>query len=248
MTTPLANPLFSPLALSSARNRQIYSKIRFDSKHGKTFESNAIQKLNLSRFRKPAGLRSQKFLQMGSQEMSFERKLSIQAMDGAGIGNTSTISRNVSLKMLFDSPFSSSPIQKDLNFCCCCYTPGVCDNALVGLAWDHTCGRHFLEAGVCSSVYQVPKCSVWDVLYLLCSYGIGFGCSRCCNKSDEFLRACASVYPEMASFVLRSFSCCSPSFRQRYSGCFRRQNLLHCRYIISCSLVAFMVTFMVIFC
>lgn len=64
----------------------------------KSSASNGIKKLNLLKFRKIDGQRS-KFLQMGSREMSFERKLSVQAMDGAGTGNTSTISRNVSLTM-----------------------------------------------------------------------------------------------------------------------------------------------------
>ncbi|KAH0879749.1 hypothetical protein HID58_067143, partial [Brassica napus] len=94
MATPLAAPLFSPLSLSSARNRRSYPKIRFQSNNGSTLESNGHQKLNLSKCGKLDGKRS-KFLQMGSREMTFGRKLSVQAADGAGTGNTSTISSNV---------------------------------------------------------------------------------------------------------------------------------------------------------
>lgn len=98
MATLFATPLFSPLALSLAKNRHFCSTIRCDSKHGKSLETNGIKKLNLSKFRKIGG-QSSKFLQMGSQEMSFERNVSVQAMDGAGTGNPSTISNKVSLKM-----------------------------------------------------------------------------------------------------------------------------------------------------
>ncbi|KAJ4894947.1 hypothetical protein Rs2_21741 [Raphanus sativus] len=95
MATPLAAPLFSPLALSSARNRRSCPKIRFQSNNGNAFESNGLQKLNLSKCSKLYGQRS-KFLQMGSREMTSGRKLSVQAVDGAGTGgNTSTISSNV---------------------------------------------------------------------------------------------------------------------------------------------------------
>ncbi|ESQ33608.1 hypothetical protein EUTSA_v10007389mg [Eutrema salsugineum] len=94
MATPLATPLFSPLALSPSRNRHLCFKIRSDSKHGKIYKSNGIQKLNLSKSREPNG-QSTNFLQMGPREMSFGRKLSVQSMDGAGTGNTSTISRSV---------------------------------------------------------------------------------------------------------------------------------------------------------
>ncbi|KAL0700283.1 hypothetical protein Bca4012_056405 [Brassica carinata] len=94
MATPLAAPLFSPLALSSARNRRSWPKIRLQSNSGNNFESNGLQKINLSKCGKLAGQRS-KFLQMGSREMTFGRKLSVQAVDGAGTGNTSTISSNV---------------------------------------------------------------------------------------------------------------------------------------------------------
>ncbi|KAJ0229614.1 Plastidal glycolate/glycerate translocator 1 [Hirschfeldia incana] len=95
MATPLVTtPLFSPLALSSPRNRHLCSKILFQSENGKTFDSNATQKLNLPRLRTING-QSTRFLQTGSQDMSFGRKLSTQAMDGAGTGNTSTISRKV---------------------------------------------------------------------------------------------------------------------------------------------------------
>ena len=111
-------------------------------------------------------------------------------------------------------------------------TLGVGDSALVGVTWDHTSGRPVLETGFCSSLHKVPQRFVWDVLYFLCSYDIRYRCPRCCNWHDELLRASVSVHPEMASFVLRSISCGSPSFRQRYSRGFRPQNLLHCWYII----------------
>ncbi|KAL0796038.1 hypothetical protein Bca101_067415 [Brassica carinata] len=94
MATPLVTPLYSPLALSSSRNRHSCPKIGFQPKNGKTFDYNATQKLNLSRLRKTDG-QSTGFLQMGFREMSFGRKLSTQAMDGAGTGNTSTIPRKV---------------------------------------------------------------------------------------------------------------------------------------------------------
>ncbi|VVA93274.1 unnamed protein product [Arabis nemorensis] len=94
MATLFATPLFSPLTLSQARNRHLCSTIRCDSKHGQSFESNGIKKLNLSKFRK-LDVKKSKFLQMGSQEMSFERNLLVQAMDGAGTGNPSTISNKV---------------------------------------------------------------------------------------------------------------------------------------------------------
>ena len=95
MATPLVTPLFSPLALSSSRNRHSSPKTLFQSKNGKTSDSSATQKLNQTRLRKTDGQRT-RFLQMGSREMSFGRKLSTQAMDGAGTENTSTtISRKV---------------------------------------------------------------------------------------------------------------------------------------------------------
>ncbi|KAH0879058.1 hypothetical protein HID58_066452, partial [Brassica napus] len=95
MATPLVTPLFSPLALSSSRNRHSCPKTLFQSKNGKTSDSSATQKLNQTRLRKTDGQRT-RFLQMGSREMSFGRKLSTQAMDGAGTENTSaTISRKV---------------------------------------------------------------------------------------------------------------------------------------------------------
>ncbi|KAH0911041.1 hypothetical protein HID58_034362 [Brassica napus] len=95
MATPLVTPLFSPLALSSSRNRHSCPKTLFQSKDGKTCDSSATQKLNQTRLRKTDGQR-RRFLQMGSREMSFGRKLSTQAMDGAGTENTSTtISRKV---------------------------------------------------------------------------------------------------------------------------------------------------------
>ncbi|CAH8390323.1 unnamed protein product [Eruca vesicaria subsp. sativa] len=92
MATHLATPLFSPLALSSSRNSS--PKILFQSKNGKTFDSSATQKLNLSKLRKTDG-QSTRFLQMSSRDMSFGRKLSTQAMDGAGTGNRSAISSKV---------------------------------------------------------------------------------------------------------------------------------------------------------
>ncbi|CAN6974756.1 hypothetical protein IGI04_036317 [Brassica rapa subsp. trilocularis] len=95
MATPLVTPLFSPLALSSSRNRHSCPKTLFQSKDGKTCDSSATQKLNQTRLRKTDGQR-RRFLQMGSREMSLGRKLSTQAMDGAGTENTSTtISRKV---------------------------------------------------------------------------------------------------------------------------------------------------------
>ncbi|KAH0926610.1 hypothetical protein HID58_018866, partial [Brassica napus] len=137
MATPLAAPLFSPLALSSARNRRSYPKIRFQSNNGSPLESNGHQKLNLSKCSKLNGQRS-KFLQMGSREMTFGRNSQFKPrmVQGQGTHQRSLVT------------FSSS-----LLLC----TLGVGGSALVGVTWIILAADQFLKQAFIAASIKFPS-------------------------------------------------------------------------------------------